>query len=54
MVSICTYNILSTKLVSPAWHVGVPGYYLATQHRWDLIRKELDNKIKQDYIICIQ
>ena len=54
MVSVCTYNILSTKLVSPAWHVGVPGYYLATQHRWDLIKKELDNKIKQDYIICIQ
>lgn len=54
MVSVCTYNILSTKLVSPDWHPGVSIQYLATQRRWNLIREELSKKINDGYIICIQ
>lgn len=54
MVSVCTYNILSTKLVSPEWHVGVPTKYLETNYRWNLIKEKIAEKIKDDYIICIQ
>jgi mRNA deadenylase 3'-5' endonuclease subunit Ccr4 len=54
MVLVCTYNILSTKLVSPDWHVGVPGRYLETNHRWKLIKEKIAEKILDGYIICIQ
>lgn len=54
MIRVCTYNILSTKLVSPDWHIGVPGKYLATEYRWNLIKEKLSNKIKDNYIISIQ
>jgi mRNA deadenylase 3'-5' endonuclease subunit Ccr4 len=54
MVSVYTYNLLSTKLASADWHVGCAMEHLMTEHRWRIIKDRLSVCVKAGSIVCVQ
>lgn len=48
------YNILSTRLVDPGFHDKCKPEFLKTQHRWNLIKQQLDSQLRTNSIICLQ
>ena len=54
MVRIVTYNILSTQLASPDYHIHCESKHLETEYRWEGIRKTLFTEIDNGAIICLQ
>lgn len=53
-ISICNYNILSTRLADPNYHKNCKPGFLETNYRWANIRKKIREEIKNNSIICLQ
>ena len=51
---VVTYNLLSTKLAGPDYHVHCEAKYLATEYRWEKLQAKLLTEMKNNAIICLQ
>src|SRR6266478_348376 len=54
MVTVYTYNLLSTRLADADFHNRCFPQYLATGYRWQLIRQRLSVQMKMKSVICLQ
>ena len=54
VVRVTTYNLLSTKLANPDYHIHCESKYLATEYRWEIIKSQLSSEILFSSIICLQ
>jgi 2',5'-phosphodiesterase len=53
-IRVCSYNILSTNLCDPSWHVNCKPEYLASFYRWKIISSRLLEQMRTNTIICLQ
>lgn len=53
-VSVYNYNLLSTKLCDPSWHLNCNPDHLKTSFRWALLSERFQQQIKLCSIICMQ
>jgi len=54
MVSVYTYNLLSTRLSDASFHNRCFPKYLDTEYRWELIHERLSSQMKKNSVICLQ
>jgi endonuclease/exonuclease/phosphatase family metal-dependent hydrolase len=53
-INILTWNLLSTELASPSYHVLCKPEHLDTENRWKGIKSVFTEAIKRNIIICVQ
>lgn len=53
-VRIYNWNLLSTRLASPSYHVHCKPEHLNTNTRCQIVEQRLESEIKQQAIICLQ
>jgi endonuclease/exonuclease/phosphatase family metal-dependent hydrolase len=53
-INLTTWNLLSTELASPSYHVLCNPEHLKTENRWNGIKNHLLERIKNTDVICLQ
>lgn len=53
-IGVVSYNLLSTNLAAPFYHIGSDPGHLRTEYRSELVKRKLLEEIKAGRIICLQ